>query len=246
MFKPIDILAEDIPWQTYESAKLEANEVNRSKDQGFLNDSHRKGAGTYGGILAQKVAADYLGFEEQKGSGLFSNDLIHPITKMLLESKNKDRAGDAKHWYDAAVRVTSTETQDAKNYIFTNSQYESKIPLLDNNGKRTYFNSGEPCYEYHNLIKVQILGWISREDFDAGKNKLVNHAVWKDDKKEIVTAPMVRLVKAGEVEAIDQRSPNHEHQFKIRHCFLKSAHSLLNSEISKNLNHQDPIDSLLI
>lgn len=223
MFKPIDILAEDIPWQTFEAAKLEAKEVNESKSQGFLNDSHRKGEGTYGGILAQKVAADYLGFVEQKGSDLFSNDLVDPVTKMLMEWKNKDRANEARSHYDAAVRLTSTKTQDVRNYGFSNSMYESKTPLLDSNGKMVYFNSGEPCYEYHNLIKIQLLGWISKEDFDIGKSKLVAHTFYE---KESIEAPMVRFVKAGEVEDIDPRSPNHEDQFKIRHCFLNSVDSL--------------------
>lgn len=243
MFKPIDILAEDIPWQTFEAAKLEAKEVNESKSQGFLNDSHRKGEGTYGGILAQKVAADYLGFVEQKGADLFSNDLVDPVTKMLMEWKNKDRANEARSHYDAAVRLTSTKTQDVRNYGFSNSMYESKTPLLDSNGKRVYFNNGEPCYEYHNLIKIQLLGWISKEDFDIGKSKLAAHTFYE---KESIEAPMVRFVKAGEVEDIDPSSPNHEDQFKIRHCFLNPISSLLGSEASKNLNYQDPIDALLL
>ena len=247
MFKPIDIPAEEMPWQSFEYAKLGAEEVNKSKIQGFLNDSHRKGEGTYGGLLAQKVAADYLGFVEQEGADLFSNDLVDPVTKMLMEWKNKDRANEARFHYDAAVRLTSTKTQDVRNYGFSNSMYESKTPLLDSNGKRVYFNSGEPCYEYHNLIKIQLLGWISREDFEIGKSKLAPHTFWDaDGKRKTIELPIVRFVKAGEVEDIDPRSPNHEDQFKIRHCFLNPISTLLSSEAAKNLNYQDPIDALLL
>ena len=205
---PIRVDRSSISAELIAEAGREANELNSSRAQGHLDHSNKEGAGLIEGFISERVCNLVLKVERQEGDAKFDNDLKEIDGESEFEVKTKGRTYPATPSYDGAVTEFSFENQKAQNYIFCNNVYESK--------RRN--NKGH--YEYFNLKVVEIIGVISRKDFEDGMNIIKDVVVWDNNERRTVSSPIVRFVKKGEIDPLDPRSPNHVNQYKIRYSAL--------------------------